>query len=400
MQPQHSHSTPAGPSVLQLTISFQPGGRRNAILSLARRLKEQRTQSDLVCIDELGCEPALVADFGEVECLERPSSGTLSAVAQLVRFCDRRGVNIIHAHDAASQYLAYRTRLTRRHIKILMTFHRSLGFESAGLKAKFRNALAGLATKAVVVGSQERRDHYLKENYFPASKVVRIPFGADLHRFKPDLPARTELRQELGIAENNFMVGAAGHFGSEKGIDLAIQSFLAFRSSHPQARLLVIGRGTPDQETSIRNLAQQAGEAVHVVGWRADIERCFAAMDTFLHLPRQEAFGLVIIEAMACGLPVVAANVGGIPDIVRDGHNGLLVPSNDLQAAAAGLRQLATDDAHRAKLASQAFQTAETEFSDTLYANRYLNLYRAILAGVAPRKSSALTTDIQPALSR
>jgi glycosyltransferase involved in cell wall biosynthesis len=369
---------------LLLTLSFEPGGRREAILTLARGLAAEGLQPDLACVDRLGCEPQVVAGrFGQALALDRDQVGSRRAVARLLRMCDERQIDLIHAHDAASQWLAARARLARPKIKMLMTFHRSLGFESAGWKARLRNAAAGLASAAIVVGSRERQTHYRHENYVPAAKVVRIPFGIDLARFQPNAAARAAVRAELGLADEDLLVGAVGHFGAEKGIDLAVQAFISLqkRVQTRRVRLAVVGRGNPEQERAIRELAAPAGDAVCFAGFRRDVERYFAAMDVFLHLPRQEAFGLVVAEAMACRLPVVGANVGGVPDMVRDGRTGIAVAAQQPEEAAAALVRLGDDEALRQRLSAEALRVARTEYSEDLYVRRHVALYREILAG-------------------
>jgi glycosyltransferase involved in cell wall biosynthesis len=372
---------------LQLTLSFEPGGRREAVLTLARGLAAAGLSADLACVEQLGCEPQVLDGvFGQSVPLQRDRVGTRQALARLVRLCDARHIDLIHTHDAASQWLAARLRLARPKIKLLMTFHRSLGFESAGWKAKLRNAAAGLATAAIVTGSRDRLAHYLSENYVRAGKVVRIPFGIDLARFRPNAEARAAVRAEMGVAEADLLIGAVGHFGPEKGIDLAVRSFvsLAKRQAPLRAKLVVVGRGTAEQEQTLRELAAPAGGAVCFAGFCRDVERYFAAMDVFLHVPRQEAFGLVVAEAMACGVPVVGAQVGGVPDMVRDGRTGITVAAEQPEEAAAALAQLGDDEALRQQLSAEALRVAHTEYSETLYVRRHVALYREILAARAP----------------
>src|SRR5262245_48354654 len=150
--------------ILELALSFSPGGRREAVISLARGLTSAGVQPDLVCVDALGCDRGeLEGLFGRIDSLDRKRHGNRAALAQLVQFCDSRQIQLIHAHGAASQFLAAKLRLRRPKIKLAMTFHRSLGHDSATWKDKLRNGLAGLACSAIVVGSRERRRHYLSE---------------------------------------------------------------------------------------------------------------------------------------------------------------------------------------------------------------------------------------------
>jgi L-malate glycosyltransferase len=372
--------------VLQLTLSLEPGGRREAIRTLVARHRLLGVDSFAGCLDRLGCEAKLVQQefSGHVD-LARRRIADFPAIRRLTRFCHEQKIDVIHAHDAASQLYAALARLRLPHLKILMTFHRSLGFESARARDRLRNAMTGLACHAIVVGSVERREHYLAENHVPRSKVIRIPFGIDTERFFPDIDARVQLRKEMGWSDSTLVMGAVGHFRSEKGIDVVVRGFQQLVHQMPRldCRLVVVGDGTASDRQRIESLRQEVSDPgrIHLVGFRRDIPRWFNAMDVFVHAPRQEAFGLVVAEAMATGLPVVATRTGGVPDMVRDMQTGLLVPVEQPMALAEGLARLTADSACRRRLAAEARRVACAEYRDELYAERYLALYHHLVGG-------------------
>jgi glycosyltransferase involved in cell wall biosynthesis len=267
-----------------------------------------------------------------------------------------------------------------------MTFHRSLGFETARLGNRVRNALAALQCGAIVTASRERRQHFLDENYVNAKKVVRIPFGVDTQRFRPDSGVRREVRRELGLQPDTPVVGAIGHFGPEKGLDQVVRNFVALtaRKLPGEPFLVLVGDGSPAQREVLEGWSRQVPGRVFYAGFRNDVERWLQAWDVFVHLPRLEAFGLVVAEAMATGLPVVATAVGGLLDLVRNGITGFLVPPNSPEAAADALERLLLDPALRESMAYRARQVAQAEFSMDLCAQRYLHLYQDLQANRPP----------------
>lgn len=371
---------------VQLTLSFEPGGRREAIACLAGQLRAAGHRVGLACLDHFGCDEERIRSTFDAAA-ELGGSRRL-AVRRLRAFCDEQGVDVIHAHDAASQWVAARLRLSRPKIKVLMTFHRSLSFETARRRDRVRNALAGAMCGAVVVGSRERRDHYLRENWIQAGKVVRIPFGVDTLRFRHDPAARADVRRELGIGDETVLCGTVGHFGGEKAIDVTVKAFnrLAARRPDLPLRLAVLGRGTEDATRTIKKLAAETpGGRTTLVGFRGDVPRWFSAMDVLMHCPRHEAFGLVVAEAMASRLPVVATRVGGVPDMVRPDVTGMLAESENVDEIAAALGRLCDDANGRARLASNAEQIARREYPVELYGRRHLRLYEDLLAGRPPR---------------
>lgn len=375
-----------------LTLSFEPGGRREAIACLARQLRAAGHCVSLACLNHFGCDADRIDSTFDSAAEFRPAGAPKqNPVLALRNFCDTHDIQLIHAHDAASQWVAARLRLSRPRIKVLMTFHRSLSFESARRRDRLRNALAGQLCGAIVVGSRERRDHYLRENWIPPRKVVRIPFGVDTLRFRHDAAARTELRRELGLAEETILCGAAGHFGPEKGVDIAIRSFARLAQRRPDLplQLVVLGTGTEAATREMQKLVDavppSAQGKVRLVGFRRDMPRWFSAMDLFLHTPRQEAFGLVVAEAMAARLPVVATRVGGVPDMVRPHETGLLAQSENETEIAAAIEQLCDNSDLRSEIASRAESTAQREYPVELYAQRHLTLYEDLLTGRPPR---------------
>lgn len=376
--------------MLHTAISLAPGGRSEAIRTLARHSGALGIRSDLCCLDHQGAESESIAStFDRHLVLGRRKLFDWSAIRRLAHYCDERGIQLIHTHTADGQATAALLRLIRPRLKAIMTFHRSLGIDSSNARHRVRNALATTRCEAIVVGSRERREHFLRENYVPVRKVVRIPFGIDVDRFRPDASARTAVRRELGIDETTVVFGAAGHFGDEKGVDVVLRAFEAFSSRLPasaRALLVVVGKGDDERSRTIHELAARlpAGR-VFLAGYRRDIERWFNAMDVFVHAPRLEAFGLAVAEAMATGLPVVATSVGGVTDIVRSGVTGVLVPSEDIAELARAMQSVWHDRELRHRLAAAGEALARAEYSADLYARRYLNLYEDILAGRPPQ---------------
>jgi glycosyltransferase involved in cell wall biosynthesis len=375
--------------ILHCTLSFVPGGRRRAIATLCERLRDLQGACDLCCLNDLGCPTAEVEDlFGSVTALGRRSVLDPGAIRRLIDLCDERRIEVLHAHDGASQFTGALLRLWRPRIKMVMTFHRTRGFESARFRDRARNAWAGAHTAAVITGSRERREHFLHENYIPSRKVVLIPFGVDIERFRPEPAARDWLRQQLGVSSETIVLGAIGHFGPEKGIDCVLEGFasLADRSLPCPTALVVLGAGTPEQQEALEKQARQQGVGrVIFVGYRTDAERWLRGMDVFVHAPRAEAFGLVVAEAMASGVPVIATAVGGVVDMVRPGRTGFLVPAEAPRELAEALHRLIVDPGLRQAFGDAARETARAEYGADLYARRHLQLYADLLANLRPK---------------
>ncbi|HET6631091.1 MAG TPA: glycosyltransferase family 4 protein [Rhodanobacteraceae bacterium] len=376
-------------NVLHVTLSFSRGGRRQAITSLCHGLATRGVTSSLCCLDDYGCEPGEREDvFADSINLHRHRLFDVVALHRLRRYCSTHRIDLLHTHDAASQATCALAMPFGR-TPLMMSYHRSLDFEEASLSDRVRNQLAGLRTRAIVTASQARRQHYVTRNRVAPGKVLCVPLGVDLVRFHAAPVRHAQLRAELGVDEDTCIIGAAGHYGREKGLDIVIDAFQRLCRAQPQARLalVVLGQGTPVQERNLRaGISAEFASRIHLVGFQAEPQRWFQGFDLFVHGAREEAFGLVLAEAMACGAAVVAPAIGGIPDVVVDNECGCLVPTPDAQAISDALAALLHDPVRRQRLVHNGMDRARRCFDQDQYASRIHELYLSL----APR---------QPALS-
>jgi len=180
-------------------------------------------------------------------------------------------------------------------------------------------------------------------------RVVVIPNGVDTQRFNPDVPGE-EIRSRLGVdrAKIVLFVGALTQWHRYKGLDVLIKAMALMRNRVPEARLLVVGAG--QLETEYKQLVSQHNltSCIIFAGNVPDDELPnYYACSDMLALPskdRSEGFGLTILEANATGKPAMGTTVGGIPSVIRDGYNGMLVPPNDPSALAEAIRKVLSND--------------------------------------------------------
>ena len=163
------------------------------------------------------------------------------------------------------------------------------------------------------------------------------------------------------------MIGTCGHFGYEKGLDVVLQTFRRLLDSieNCSLKLLILGNGSSERRAVLEDLASPCEGRVAFLGYRADVHRLFQAFDIFLHAPRQEAFGLVVTEAMATGLPVVATRAGGIPEIIDDGITGRLAAPESPPQLADAVRELIDTPTMRSEMATSARRRASTLYCTT-----------------------------------
>jgi len=222
----------------------------------------------------------------------------------------------------------------------------------------------------------DRRIRYLSE-------------GLDLSEWSRAQVSRS-IRQELGIASGVPVIGFVARLDPWKGLDVFIDAASRIASEFPEAVFLVSGDAPAGFEAYRADMEARAaalglGERMRFLGWRyrlGDIPALMADLDIFCHTSiAPEPFGLVIIEAMAMGCPVIAARAGGPVEIVEDGVSGLLTQPGDAAALAAAMRALLMDRDRRGRLAKAGRARVETVYSRTAFGTQLRALSEEALAG-------------------
>jgi glycosyltransferase involved in cell wall biosynthesis len=209
--------------------------------------------------------------------------------------------------------------------------------------------------------------------------------GLDLVHYSPKTESDS-VRQRFGLNGADFVLGNVGRLTPWKGQEVFLHALAEARPQVPNLKALIVGEPDPPSDLTyqqqLHTLAQQLGldDVVQFTGFQADIPALIPALDVLVHsASRAEPFGLVIIEGLACGKPVIATAAGGVVEVVEDGHNGLLVPMNDGPAMARAIVKLATDPALRARLGIHARQQVEMRFTSYHFARAVEAVYRRVL---------------------
>jgi glycosyltransferase involved in cell wall biosynthesis len=200
--------------------------------------------------------------------------------------------------------------------------------------------------------------------------------GVDLERFSP-APTKESYREKLEIRDERVKVATyVGQLISEKGLDTLLEAATAICGRREDVLFLIAGDGIM-KERLIRSTRERGLDSkIRYLGQRSDTDDIYRASDVCI-CPSvwNEAFGLVLAEAMACGVPCVASRVGGIPEVVEDGKSGLLVPPGDPTALASAIEALLDDDQLRISFSRRARQRAIEKFDLQDMVNHYIYLY-------------------------
>ena len=339
--------------------SFFPpwrGGAETCVYNLSRHLKERGHEVTVICSSP-PFEPGMqFVDGVKVERLRMCGKlyGT-PIMPELFQKLMGEQADIIHA-NFPSPYIAYLASTVSRvrGVPAVLTWHNDLPpvTRMARILVTVHDQLVlplYLPQFSSIIATSKlyaETSHILEAHM---DRVVVIPNGVDTQRFNPDIP-REEIRSRLGVDREKIVlfVGALTQWHRYKGLDVLIQAMALMRDHAPEARLVIVGAG--QLETEYRQLVSRHSltSCVIFAGNVPDDElpKYYACSD-MLALPskdRSEGFGLTILEANATGKPAIGTTVGGIPSVIRDGYNGLLVPPNDPSALAEAIKKVLSDD--------------------------------------------------------
>jgi glycosyltransferase involved in cell wall biosynthesis len=174
----------------------------------------------------------------------------------------------------------------------------------------------------------------------------------------------------------------ANAYGESKGYDTFLGAAATVSREMPEVRFLAVGKGTDSEKMKNAVARHELEGAVTLAGYRPDVPDILSAVDLLVNCPKsREGLSVIALEAMATGLPVIATNVGGIPEIVRDGETGLLVPPDDPDALARAMVRLLSDAELASRLADAGARLVREELSVDKMVERTEALYREILEG-------------------
>lgn len=246
-------------------------------------------------------------------------------------------------------------------------------------------ALAPLTAQCIAV-SDATAEFAVSRQGFSPSRVAVWHNSVDLARFQPPSPGeRAAARASLELPPEAPVAAVVARLDRVKGVDLLLQAWQSVVGRVPTARLLVAGEG-PLRDDLLAQLASSgAQDSVDFLGYREDVPRVLHAADLLVLPSRSEGMPLAALEALGCGLPVVAHAVGGVPELVVDGTNGRLVPPRPA-ALAAALADVLSDDVQRERLARGARSSVENLGVNT-YAERLERLYREVLGRYERRRA-------------
>jgi glycosyltransferase involved in cell wall biosynthesis len=248
------------------------------------------------------------------------------------------------------------------------------------LREKINRLTIGIDDKVVAVCKPAKQAEISRSKVDP-DKVIVIPNCVDVDLVRPPgINSRNRVREGLGIGDSEKMLLTIGRLHPQKGINYLLDSLSSMlQLSTHGIRLVIVGEG--ELEEKLKRQTQEQGLAEHVIftGRRQDIPELLTAADLFVLASLWEGLPLVVLEAMAAELPIVATDVGGTAEAIIDGTSGLLVPPANSEKLAEKILTLLNDESLGQTLARNGLVKVKEEFSASSVAERFENLYLKLL---------------------
>jgi glycosyltransferase involved in cell wall biosynthesis len=308
---------------------------------------------------------------------------------RLIRLVRSWRPDIIHSHMIHANLMARALRLLVPVPILVATIH-SLYEGGPIWMAAYR--LTNRLVDGITIVSQAAADRFVNDRIVPRELLRVVPNGVDIERFQ-NIPAGTRETTRASLRLNGqFVWLAVGRFTTAKDYPTMLRAFARVVEQQPDAVLLIVGRGSlqPEAESLIRELGLE--RSVRLLGVRHDIPEIMAAADGYLMSSAWEGMPMVLLEAAAAALPIVATRVGGNHELVREGVTGFLPPSRDPVALAdAALRLMRLSEAERQAMGRRGREHVRAHYGLDQVAEQWETLYREVAARKRPARVSLQT---------
>jgi glycosyltransferase involved in cell wall biosynthesis len=375
--------------VLLLSTSMGMGGADQQLLSAALGLRDRGHEVRIVSLTPLGEMGARARAAGlRTDSLEmRRGIPDPRGLARLVRLVRDWRPTVLHSHMLHANLMARAVRLFAPIPAVVSTIHNI--YEGGRLRMLGYRLTNGLVDHMTII-SQAAADRFIRERIVPSALLEVVPNGVDTERYH-GVPAgtREHLRASLGLT-SEFAWLAVGRFETAKDYPTMLRAFNRVRPRRPDAVLLLVGRGSLQAETQALAASLGLEDRVRFVGTREDVPEFMTVADGYVMSSAWEGMPMVLLEAAAAGLPIVATRVGGNQEVVQDGATGFLVPPVDDQAlAAAMLRLMGLPPADRRAMGARGHEHVRQHYGLARVVDRYEAAYREVLRRKGGRAAAA-----------
>lgn len=358
--------------VMHILLSLEYGGAEKVVVNLIKKLKGEKFDFSICVLDRIGALKDELDSDVKVICMNRKNGLDFALPIRLAKVIRMMGPDVIHMHNpSALLYGAIAGKLAGA-FHMMVTQHGSISAESRKMQFATRQ-LSRVIDKNIPVSIDIEK--YIRDHFcINKDKIETIINGIDGHIYRSDAVKGIAKRKQFR-AEDKVVIGHVARLSPEKDQKNLLKAFSMVVKEIDNVRLFIVGDGP--LRNDLESLAKELNISDKVVfaGFQGDIPALLNMFDLFVLSSIREGTSLTLIEAMAAGLPIVATDIGGNPNVVSDKNTGLLVPAQDPDKLAEAIICLCRNPKMREEMGKAGRKRMEENFNLGRTADRYAELY-------------------------
>ena len=321
----------------------------------------------MVCSQDFHAEDyrGLIGYFEQIEMTRAIGGNDLKAIKEVRTLIKKYNPDIVYAHSSKAGAIARVADIGLKNHCLYNPHGWAFNMRCSAKKKAIYTAIEKIAApfcdKIICISDAEKQSA-LDKKICREDKLQVIFNGVDIESYEGGVHGEIK-REELGIPEDAFVAGMVGRISPQKAPDVFVRMAKQVKDKVPKAHFIIVGNG--NQENEIRKYAMDNGfsDSLHITGWVDNPMSYVELFDVACLLSRWEGFGLALPEYMMAGKPIVASRVDAIPNIIRDGENGLLVEVDDAVGASEAVLRIYREDGLRNRLVAQGIEDVHNKFN-------------------------------------
>ena len=362
-----------------LHVAQAAGGVDRYIRMLLKYLYKEKFENILVCSQDFHEEDYrdLVDSFEQVEMTRAIGSSDLKAIKEVRALIKKYNPDIVYAHSSKAGAITRVADIGLKNHCIYNPHGWAFNMRCSAKKKAMYTAIEKIAApfcdKIICISDAEKQSA-LDKKICREDKLQVIFNGVDIESYENGVRG-TIKRIDLNIPEDAFVVGMVGRMSPQKAPDVFVKMAKHVKDEVPNAHFIIVGNG--NQEDEIRKYAEDNGfsNSLHITGWVDNPMSYVELFDVACLLSRWEGFGLALPEYMMAGKPIVASRVDAIPNIIRNGENGLLVEVDDDIGASKAVLRILREDGLRKKIVAQGLEDVHNRFNARRVSEEHSKLF-------------------------
>ena len=362
-----------------LHVAQAAGGVDRYIRMLLKYLDKEKFENILVCSQDFHEEDYrdLVDSFEQVEMTRAIGGSDLTAIKGVRALIKKYKPDIVYAHSSKAGAIARVADIGLKNHCVYNPHGWAFNMRCSAKKKAMYTAIEKIAApfcdKIICISDAEKQSA-LDKKICREDKLQVIFNGVDIESYENGVRGAIK-RKDLNIPEDAFVVGMVGRMSPQKAPDVFVKMAKQVKDEVPNAHFIIVGNG--NQEDEIRKYAEDNGfsNSLHITGWVDNPMSYVELFDVACLLSRWEGFGLALPEYMMAGKPIVASRVDAIPNIIRNGENGLLVEVDDDIGASKAVLRILREDGLRKKIVAQGLEDVHNRFNARRVSEEHSKLF-------------------------